>query len=266
MEIIVDLQGFVGCNDEFIVKELAIASVKSANLGREIGTYLLFKPPCRWNDLDVNSQQQNIILMEEVHGLSWGIGTLPYYRVEREIRDILREERVTKIYVLGDEKKKWLHKCIGSDPCPIINLESYGCPSIDLLKTLRRWQHFNIHQPILNYSCAFSNVGFIKKWFEKNWGVWCPDHPSDAPSFFNMEPVQFQFLEADFLYNCASNIYIDDVWDKLREDVQKDKRISSCRRCKKHFNFTISAIDGPIPMIKDCGMCQMRNSRNVKIP
>jgi len=52
--------------------------------------------------------------------------------------------------------------------------------------------------------------------------------------------------------------YVHHVWDKLPAHLQEDPEVRTYRRCLEHYNqpWQRTHIDGPAPLIKDCGECQ----------
>ncbi|KAK0074387.1 hypothetical protein PV326_012494, partial [Microctonus aethiopoides] len=100
MEIIVDIQVFKWRNNEFIVKEIAMIQLDNKD---DHGTRILFKPPCKWDDLPRQYKTTNSWVIRNYHGMQWDDGF---------------------------EKNEWLHNIIGFTQKKIINIEKYKCPSM----------------------------------------------------------------------------------------------------------------------------------------
>ncbi|XP_071582010.1 uncharacterized protein [Temnothorax nylanderi] len=80
--------------------------------------------------------------------------------------------------------------------------------------------------------------------------------PSDIRDF---SAEQLQFVpKAVLLQMCGDHVYY--VWDKLPEHIKADLEVQTYRRCDEHWNqpWQQTHIDGPAPMIKDCGECQRK--------
>lgn len=52
--------------------------------------------------------------------------------------------------------------------------------------------------------------------------------------------------------------HIDVLWDRLPEHIRADSEVQQYRRCLEHYNrpWHRTHIDGPAPLIKDCGECR----------
>lgn len=257
MEIILDMQGFKKPINEFIVKEVAAIKIQRYEGGYEVVGCVLFKPPCEWDILPAKYKSQNLWCERNYHGIPWHIGDVPYDDLKQMFNIIL--ENVTCIYVKGLEKKKWIANIIDNSK-PIINMEDLGCPALGQLNVKACWHH-NYHDKVLNYNCAFENVQRLKKWFLEN----LFDTPSLAKSlqiFYElkslkyMRPEDIACLSKDFILLFAWQD-IDDVWDKLPVEMQRDTYIMNYQRCRKHC-LTLNAqdvFDGPIPLKKNCPEC-----------
>lgn len=79
-----------------------------------------------------------------------------------------------------------------------------------------------------------------------------------SASLKTMKTEDIRLLPKMFILSFACND-IDDVWDNLPEEMQKDKDIMRYRRCYKHHkistNMDSDDYDGPTPFIKNCHMC-----------
>lgn len=53
--------------------------------------------------------------------------------------------------------------------------------------------------------------------------------------------------------------YVERLWDKLPDHLKADAEVQSCRLCLKHYNrpWQRTHIDGPPPLIRNCGECQL---------
>ncbi|KAK0073538.1 hypothetical protein PV326_013305, partial [Microctonus aethiopoides] len=102
MEVIVDMQEFKWRNNEFIVKEFAMIQLDNKD---DHGTHILFKSPCKWDDLPRQYKVTNSWVIRNYDGIYWEDGDIPYDK----LRDILE-------IIMKDKK--------------IINIEKFECPSM----------------------------------------------------------------------------------------------------------------------------------------
>lgn len=150
MTTFIDLQGFMGNNKTFILKELAIID----NNNCSIPNSYLFKSPYSYAALGEKYKKQAYWIYKNYHGLSWYAGCIEYSEVSRFIIHLLQNSHC--IFVKGYEKALWLKQFCGVD---VINIETLNCP--------------NLYSIITNYenqnnSLAQENVMKIKYWYNCN--------------------------------------------------------------------------------------------------
>lgn len=147
MATFVDIQGFKGNGDKFIIKEIAVY-----HLG--VLSKHVFKPPYKFSKLKNKYKKQAHWLSQNYHGLYWNDGTIPYSRV----KEIIYKDLVTNInhrdfiiFVKGDLKVKWL-----LDYCEVFTVENfeseYDCPR------LKDMQDIPSEYTMQNISFAQKNV------------------------------------------------------------------------------------------------------------
>jgi len=68
---------------------------------------------------------------------------------------------------------------------------------------------------------------------------------------------QLQFIPKIVLLRNFGD-YVERLWDKLPEHIKVDSEIQQYRSCMRHYNlpWQQTHIDGPTPLIKNCGECQ----------
>ncbi|CAD6206457.1 GSCOCG00012691001-RA-CDS [Cotesia congregata] len=133
MEIILDVQGFRGPDNRFIVKELASITIQHEIDNIEELSYTLFQPPYHWK----------VLPLKEV---------LNYLTNNKKI-----------IYVKGIEKKLWIQNLIDCNNKIVIDLENFNCPSLKSMKICNN--HFCNYHYCLSDLCALENVKNLKDWF-----------------------------------------------------------------------------------------------------
>lgn len=153
MEYIIDLQGFKGPINEFILKEISIIRADEKNAKP---LTLFFEPPYAWDELPSKYQTTNKWLQRNFHGIPWDYGIIPYDAAKPIIQSILQHART--IFVKGCEKSLWLASFLSTE---IVDLETLDCPSLrKLLKTSLNCPHHHTNE----FSCATMNVEALKSW------------------------------------------------------------------------------------------------------
>lgn len=122
MDIIVDLQGFKSTYNNFICKELAVASI----CGSVLDHFIFATPPSLRN-----FSKENAWITANLHSLRWTDGDVPLNKI-REVLDRLISENTT-VYVKGLEKKRWIRQYCPQDThiedlhqLPSLRSENYG--------------------------------------------------------------------------------------------------------------------------------------------
>lgn len=153
--IFVDVQGFKIENNEFILKEFAIATP-------EYTQAFLIKPPYSYKHLSPEDMRQ-VNWLERNRGISWSEGCIDYREFRRIIASVLRDKNM---FVKGEEKCKWIRELCGEN-CDIIELGGKGCPNfVTLYNTFCKKKELTccFHKKI----CALKNVICMFNWFQDN--------------------------------------------------------------------------------------------------
>lgn len=79
----VDLQGLKTSTNMFIVKELAVLSIKG-----NYALHKLYQPQFDISQLDPHTQVKNLWISQRFHGLSWNSGKEAYNEIYKDLRDI----------------------------------------------------------------------------------------------------------------------------------------------------------------------------------
>ena len=106
MEYILDIQGFQKCQNDYIVKELAILEVQDSSMPM----VFTFKPPTFWSQLSVDEKCTARWLEMSFHGIRWNSGTIPYDQLSDILHKYLKNAK--KIFIKGIQKKKFLTKIL----------------------------------------------------------------------------------------------------------------------------------------------------------
>ncbi|KAK0157216.1 hypothetical protein PV328_011736, partial [Microctonus aethiopoides] len=115
------------------------------------------------------------------------------------------------------------------------------------------------------YHCALENVKQLKCWIEKKTQMQSASIDRSLELYYQLEeriedmkPQDIAYLTKDFILKFAPT-KIDRIWNKLPEELQKDKDMIAHRRCRKHYNsiaIDYDEFDGMIPLMKDCSICK----------
>lgn len=153
--IIVDLQGFKDLKNNFIIKELSIAT-------KYYTQTFLIKAPYSFKTLSTEEKKQ-VRWLENNRGLNWQEGFIDYREFRRVIIPYLNGKQVlTK----GMEKIVWIQELCND--CEIIELGEKGCPNL-----FKLYENYCENNQVFNCiyhkkMCALNNVLCLKKWCQEN--------------------------------------------------------------------------------------------------
>lgn len=143
MELFVDFQGFKNPNNEFVVKEFAIATSDGTTI-----QHWTVKSPCPYSVLDVKTKKQCTWTTNHYHGLRWQDGDITIQALHRQLYSILNS---SVVYVKGLEKANYIKEFFKS--CLVLDLEDY--PSLKVLTTSNVYCFFHGKSKRM---CALNNV------------------------------------------------------------------------------------------------------------
>lgn len=170
VEYVVDFQGFRDDGKNFIIKELCMQKIENAKLVG-VREHHLFLPPFDYKHLSNKKKKHTNWLKERLHGFSWNCGLQDYSELQT-IFDKL--SKIKRIYVKGSEKKLLLETQLNSY-AGIIDIETLGCPSLNILK---RQNVYSVNCPYKHNvnKCALNNVCYISDWLMYYWNSECDKH------------------------------------------------------------------------------------------
>lgn len=149
MEYVLDIQGFKQPVSDYIVKELAIVPLDK----EKKSVVFLFQPPYPWGRLTDKYKRENTWLEQYYHGIPWDSGTVPYNLLKDTLKENLSD--ATKVYVLGEIYKIWLHRFNFVD-FQIENILERGFPSMD--RKMRIATVCTHHNESTRATCALHNA------------------------------------------------------------------------------------------------------------
>lgn len=256
MELLVDMQGFQGACNEFIVKELAYISLDAQDIRP---TVMFFQPPSSHDNIPVKYRSANLWLERNYHGLSWSYGRVPYHQLDAILKKDMKNVR--KIYVKGCEKKEWLKGLFHYSSPAIINIEDHfdDSPSISKFED-SSCDSCPFHCNMVKITCAVKNVLLLKKWMstkisrsvDKSIRLYF-----ELKNLALMDSQDIAYLPHSFLSTFAKDD-VHEAWSKLTDAMRADHEIARCKRCFEHYqSMGEDDFDGPLPMIMDCRKCSV---------
>lgn len=155
MSCIIDIQGFKGPGQTFILKEIAVITEEN------MLQHFILKPPYIFNNLPPELKKQALWLHQYHHGFSWDDG---YTSMEDITKICVHIFQNKIIYVKGDQKIKWLNQLFRLNMNnTIYNLEDFGCPRMEHLRKI----FIDVPRCILHSGkCAKQNVFLCKRFMD----------------------------------------------------------------------------------------------------
>lgn len=151
--IFVDLQGFKNSKNEFIIKELAIAT-------KDWTQVFIVKPPYAYSTLTKEEKKQ-VNWLERNRGILWSEGFIDNREFKRLIQLYLENKN---IFVKGCEKVKWVKKIC--ENCNIVDLGEKGCPNLSMLQ--EKYKNCELNCISHKKQCALKICICLRKWFYDN--------------------------------------------------------------------------------------------------
>lgn len=253
-----DIQGFKGENNKFIIKELAIVSTDG-----QLYELQLFQPPCHFNQLSESVQKQVHFLEKHFHGLYWNSGFRPYC----ELKNILKTLSLSgTVYVKGCEKKIFVADLLSNYMVNVVNIEELGCPNLSILK--KQFQPLSLKPCAFNHitqNCAYLNVNAILQWLrleqivkDRIEMVNLAMRECKQRGYKNLQVELIRFLPKEFILSNPDDVRC--ILDKLPKHLQSDLDILANLRCIEHGQSNsgggnYDVWDGPNPKRKHCKLC-----------
>lgn len=153
--VIVDVQGFKDCKNNFIIKEFALATTEYTQ------TYLI-KPPYTYSKL-TSEERKQVNWIERNRGIYWREGYIDYHEFKRIIKPILAKKQV---FVKGLEKVKWIKEIC--DDFLALDLSNKSCPNFEILHNTYCENNISLNCMSHIKQCALKNVLCLKKWCNDN--------------------------------------------------------------------------------------------------
>lgn len=152
-ELVIDIQAFVGPQEEYLPKEICVLSVN-----HPYSDSWVIGPPCRFSELGASIRRQNNWLSRHYHRLSWEDGEVPPFTLPMLLNRATANASV--VYVSGKEKSIYLSKIIST---PVVNLDAYS-PALKRMEAPRSLCLFHGLVTCEMYKCAVQNAHKLKNW------------------------------------------------------------------------------------------------------
>ncbi|KAK3932690.1 GDSL esterase/lipase ESM1 [Frankliniella fusca] len=134
---------------DYVVKEFSVYDARW-----DVSHTVIFAPPYPEHFLSADVTQQNAYVTNNIHGLRWNSGTVPY----SECADTLRSLTAPYAFlcVKGEKKKNLLLHLI-PDAC-VVDVGEIGCPKLEKLARLFVKSHCVEHSTFPLHTCAALNA------------------------------------------------------------------------------------------------------------
>lgn len=155
MVYFIDVQGFNGPYNSFILKEIALLNDQNEF------QHFIIHSPYNFNNLPPFLQSRAYNVYQKHHGLEWSAGFTPLEAIIVQFSEILKGH---DIYVKGSSKIKWIRDLFRLDEnTNVRDLIEEGCPNIEnLRRTFPNIQRCIVHHGV----CALQNVSLFKMYME----------------------------------------------------------------------------------------------------
>ena len=118
--VVLDVEGFR--KEKFIVKEFGICT-------ENYNDCVSFLPPTSYSELTTQKMQSFSWLSRNLQGIDWDIGNYSYIYLTQITKSVRLRNLGAIFYAKGADKVKFLSELL---ECPVIDLNSLGCPSISV--------------------------------------------------------------------------------------------------------------------------------------
>lgn len=227
---IVDFQVFCPSDIETVVKELAVASADGSALQHH-----LFKPPYDFYDITSAAKKRRVWEDQERTGLHWNTGFVPYQSLWSVLTKTVTGGRV---YVKGNAKKETLEKLLLCTDVEVLDLDKYGCPTLEtLFYTQRLYRECPFGH---ERECSLKNATALYWWWKEHSvpydtieAVGRSIKAVETAGFSNPGREVLRHLPKEFVLNRYGNC-VEDVFKDLPAYLQCDRDILMELPCKKH--------------------------------
>jgi len=159
----VDVQGFCGNGNQFVVKECAVLSTTNPHV-----QHWIVAPPYDFYDLTKPKRKTASWIKNNHLGLAWSDGGVEYNQFATDLRAVCYE--ASRVFVKGEEKTAFIAQLLNTE---VVDVGDHGAPQ---LKTLMRCANVPVlrclrHCKDKNTVCALSVADKLKYWINSNYHV-----------------------------------------------------------------------------------------------
>ena len=144
--IVLELKGFKLKSLGFIIKELSLCS--------SYNNTIFFKPPLKFADLPAHDRQTVIWLTNNLHGLDWDEGDIPYCDLKTICLSFSFRFTRKNFFAKGIEKCELLSKLLQKT---VDNLEDLNCPQISEIVSEEQVSSCYLHSNFRSTNDQLSN-------------------------------------------------------------------------------------------------------------
>ena len=161
--IVLDLEGFKLKSLGFIIKELSLCS--------SYNDTIFFKPPLKFADLPTHDRQTVIWLTNNLHGLDWDEGDIPYCDLKTICLSFSFRFTRKNFFAKGIEKCELLSKLLQKT---VYNLEDLNCPRIseiiseEQVPSCYHHSNFRSTNDQLSNHCAERKARIFSQWTQSD--------------------------------------------------------------------------------------------------
>uniref|UniRef100_A0ABD2XN94 Uncharacterized protein n=1 Tax=Trichogramma kaykai TaxID=54128 RepID=A0ABD2XN94_9HYME len=166
MDYIIDMQGYICPEFEFLPKEIAIVP-----LMRHSASSWVIAPPNHYHTYEPSVKKCIDFYSRKVHGIRWSEGSVSGDELCSEIKNLMLSANNIYTYVDSSAKVEFLEWSLGRN---VLNLCNYLCPSSSDLTREFGFKSTCIHHMLKSeakvhreYQCALNNCRLYKKWVLK---------------------------------------------------------------------------------------------------
>lgn len=161
-EYIIDFQAFKDGNNKYVLKELAVISIRRAIIG-----HFLIKSPFDVKKLPADKRSSVNYLIDHHHGIRWEDGYITFKELVTLICDITAN--ASQIFIKGNERARFIEKLTNK---PTIDLDTLKCPRAKFLQVEPSTPDCFYYRHSADYhsyfeACSLRRVYKLKNWYKE---------------------------------------------------------------------------------------------------
>ncbi|CAB0040137.1 unnamed protein product [Trichogramma brassicae] len=228
MDYIIDLQGYICPEFEFLPKEIAVVS-----LMRHSASSWILSPPNHYHTYEPDVKKCIDLYSLKVHGIRWSEGSVPGEDLCIEIKNMMLSANNIYTFVDSRSKVEFLEWTLGRN---VLNLCDFLCSSSSELSREFGFKAACLHHMLKSetkvhreYHCALNNCHLYKKWIIKVARDYSgsPDAPDSGTISRALGHYLRENIEDNLVENMSAVSTEDDVDDDDDDDDAEDDNTSA---------------------------------------